>query len=82
MSPPLTMALTIAALAAIGLGAVIIRRLNVIHVLVNSNLSQVKAELARALAEIGSLREELGGAEQKVEEAEEARGHAKPETGA
>lgn len=78
MSPPLTMALTIAALAAIALGAVIMRRLDTIHVQVNSNLAEVKNDLASALSEIGALREELGGAKQEVEE---ARGNAGLEAG-
>ena len=77
MNPPLWMALTIAVLAAIALGAVVIRRLDTIHVLVDGNLSEVKAELAWSRSEIGALREQLGGAKQEVEE---VRGNAEPET--
>ena len=76
MNPPLWMALTIAVLAAIALGAVVIRRLDTIHVLVDGNLSEVKAELAWSRSEIVLLREQLGGAKQEVEE---VRGNAGPE---
>jgi hypothetical protein len=69
MSPGLIMALTIAAVAALALGAVIIRKLDVIHVLVNSNLTAARNDLAAALEEIGKLREELGMAKQETDEA-------------
>jgi hypothetical protein len=71
------MALTIAAVAAMALGAVVIRKLDVIHVLVNSNLTAARNDLASALEEIGKLREELGMAKQ---EADEGRDYAEPET--
>jgi hypothetical protein len=76
MSPGLVMSLTIAAVAALALGAVIIRKLDVIHVLVNSNLTAARNDLEAAVGEIGKLREELGMAKQ---EAHEVRGDAGPQ---
>jgi hypothetical protein len=69
MSPGLIMPLTIAAVAALALGAVIIRKLDVIHVLVNSNLTAARQDLKTAMEEIGKLRMELGMSEQETDEA-------------
>ncbi len=54
---------TIAALAALTVSIVNSLKANAIHVLVNSNLTAVKTDLAVATEEIKQLRKELSGEE-------------------
>jgi hypothetical protein len=76
VSPGLVMSLTVAAVAALALGAIIIRKLDVIHVLVNANLTAAREDLETAVREIGGLREELGMAKR---EPTEVRDHGETE---